>query len=109
MIPLVYVDGYWIVTKKYLVTILGYDIIVPEFFDTDLASVPRILWAIYPPFGRYMTAAIVHDYVCRKTDIPLRHCHYIFYLLMRRDGVDIFTRFMFYTFVSIFYRRRMLK
>ena len=29
---------------------------VPAGFVTDLASVPRILWSILPPFGRYVAA-----------------------------------------------------
>jgi hypothetical protein len=32
-------------------------------FVTDLASIPRILWAVLPPHGRYAKAAIVHDYM----------------------------------------------
>ena len=29
---------------------------------TDLATVPRVLWTIFPPHGRYAKAAIMHDY-----------------------------------------------
>lgn len=35
---------------------------VPKGFKTDLASVPRIFWTIFPPFGRYSRAAVLHDY-----------------------------------------------
>lgn len=35
----------------------------PKGFVTDLASVPSIMWAKYPPMGRYAYAAIVHDYL----------------------------------------------
>jgi hypothetical protein len=28
---------------------------------TDLATIPRLLWSIFPPHGRYAKAAIVHD------------------------------------------------
>ena len=38
-------------------------IVVPEGYVTDLASVPRWLWSIFPPFGKYLNAAIVHDYI----------------------------------------------
>lgn len=34
---------------------------VPAGFVTDLASVPRILWNIFPPFGTYIRAAVIHD------------------------------------------------
>ena len=43
-------------------------ITVPAGFDTDLASVPRLFWRIFPPSGVYNKAAVVHDwlYVTRK-------------------------------------------
>ena len=36
---------------------------VPVDYVTDLASVPRVLWSVFPPHGRYAKAAIVHDYL----------------------------------------------
>ena len=36
---------------------------VPKGFVTDLASVPAILWSVFPKTGRYAYAAIVHDYL----------------------------------------------
>lgn len=36
---------------------------VPAGFVTDLASVPRILWMLLPPDGKYAKAAIIHDYL----------------------------------------------
>jgi hypothetical protein len=41
-------------------------ILVPAGTVTDLASVPRILWAVFPPHGKYAKAAIVHDYLYEK-------------------------------------------
>lgn len=38
-------------------------VIVPTGFVTDLASVPRVFWQLLPRDGRYMPAAIVHDYL----------------------------------------------
>lgn len=39
------------------------EIDVPVGTITDLTSVPRILWSIFPPNGEYAKAAIVHDYL----------------------------------------------
>ena len=36
---------------------------VPAGFITDLASVPRVFWAVLPPHGRYAKAAILHDFL----------------------------------------------
>ena len=42
----------------------GSDVIeVPTGYVTDLASVPRFLWWLLPPHGRYAKAAIIHDYL----------------------------------------------
>ena len=43
---------------------LGHAVVVPRGFVSDGASVPRALWSIYPPFGKYLEAAIVHDWYC---------------------------------------------
>lgn len=37
--------------------------IVPAGFTTDLASVPKFLWWILPPFGRHSRAAVLHDWL----------------------------------------------
>ena len=41
----------------------NWTVTVPAGFVTDLASVPRGLWPLMPPSGRYAPAAIVHDYL----------------------------------------------
>lgn len=38
-------------------------ITVPAGFVTDLASVPRPVWSIYPPDGPWVKAAVVHDFL----------------------------------------------
>lgn len=44
------------------VTSLGV-IEVPVGFSTDLASVPRFLWAAFSPADEYLEAAIIHDFL----------------------------------------------
>jgi hypothetical protein len=39
-------------------------VFVPAGMLTDLASIPRIVWNILPPSGKYGAAAIVHDRLC---------------------------------------------
>jgi hypothetical protein len=34
-------------------------------FTTDLASVPRVLTWLFPRYGKYTKAAVLHDYLCR--------------------------------------------
>ncbi len=42
----------------------GISVEVPEGFMTDGASVPRPLWWLLPPWGRYGQATVVHDKLC---------------------------------------------
>ena len=55
-------DGWkhWILVQDFVEG----DITVPAGFRTDLASVPRFLWAFIPPMGRYTQAVVVHDWMC---------------------------------------------
>jgi len=36
---------------------------VPAGFVTDFASVPRLLWALLPPWEDYGAAAVIHDFL----------------------------------------------
>lgn len=40
------------------------DVCIPAGFVSDGASVPRLLWRVFPPFGKYLEAAVVHDWFC---------------------------------------------
>lgn len=37
---------------------------VPPGYVTDFASIPRMFWSIFPPFGKYTKAAVLHDVLC---------------------------------------------
>lgn len=41
----------------------GWLIEAPAGFVTDFASIPRLLWTLIPPRGRYNRAAIIHDFL----------------------------------------------
>lgn len=43
-------------------------ITVPMGFITDFASIPRALWAILPPTGKYGKAAVIHDYLYNRAN-----------------------------------------
>ena len=64
---------YWIVNESFSFYIgkeeEGKWVHVPKGFLTDGASVPRALWALIPPWGRYGQAAIMHDYLCEYLSI----------------------------------------
>lgn len=43
---------------------LGRMVVVPARFIVDFASIPRVLWAVLPPWARYGAAAVIHDWLC---------------------------------------------
>lgn len=59
--------GYWRVHKPLRYHSKRYDVTwaVPIGFKTDLASVPRLFWRMFPRDGEYRKAAVVHDYLVR--------------------------------------------
>lgn len=69
---------------------------VPRGFVTDLASTPRELWSIYPPFGKYLAASILHDYLYWRQSCERDAVDKIFYQTMRDAGVDQATQSRFY-------------
>lgn len=42
----------------------GNRVVCPAGERTDFASIPRILWSILPPWGKYGKAAVIHDHLC---------------------------------------------
>lgn len=44
-------------------------VVVPKGYRTNGADVPRVFWAVIPPFKpKFLPAVIVHDYYCDKGD-----------------------------------------
>ena len=74
-------DGEWTLYQEFnYYDNEGVNYKVPAGFKTDFASVPRILWSIFPPYGRYGKASVLHDYFYRtnsvskeKADIEFRN------------------------------------
>lgn len=79
---------------------------VPEGFETDFASIPRIFWNILPPTGRYGKAAVVHDFLYRTPGQATKsEADDVFLEAMTALGVGFFTRQTMYRGVQVFGRR----
>jgi hypothetical protein len=62
---------------------------IPAGFITDLASIPRIIWSLVPPYGLYTRSAVVHDWLYRsKIQITREDADKVFLELMQQDKVD---------------------
>jgi len=64
----------------------GYEIDVPLHFTTDFASVPRPLWWIFPPWGKYGNAAVLHDCLYWYQVMPRAECDRVFLRAMLSSG-----------------------
>jgi hypothetical protein len=59
-----YKSKMWRVHEDLTVTLSnGELLVIPKGFITDLSSVPKPLWSIFPPFGDFLLASLVHDYL----------------------------------------------
>lgn len=67
-------------------------VIVPKGYETDFASIPRLMWSIFPPWGKYGKAAVVHDWMCEMKDRKSSEVHDIFLEAMGVLGVPWWKR-----------------
>ncbi len=79
-------------------------IAVPAGYVTDLASVPRILWSVFPPHGRYAKAAIIHDWLYDNALRTKHEADKIFLDAMCVLGVPRWRRMLMYCAVRLFGR-----
>lgn len=79
---------------------------VPAGYVTDLASVPRILWSLLPPAGRYAKAAIIHDWMYDNALRSKKEADLIFLDGMRVLGVSRWRRRLMYLAVRVFGKGR---
>ena len=78
------------------------NILVPVGFASDGASVPRILWSIYPPFGKYLEAAVVHDWFCVQHSVDSITAAKVFREAMAVCGVPAWRSTKMYWAVRMF-------
>ena len=97
-------DGIWVTSRPLILSSqrLGVEIKVPEGFETDFASVPRIFWSIFPPFGLYTRAAVVHDYLYRNTSFKRGTCDKVFREAMQILKVPAWKKETMYVMVVFF-------
>lgn len=80
----------------------GFDIEVPAGFRTDFASVPRWLWAIFPPTGEWSAVSVLHDWLYRRTTCSRFLADAIFREGMAAVGVPAWRRVAAYYAVRVF-------
>lgn len=78
-------------------------IVIPTGFVTDFASVPRALWNLLPPTGRYTRAAVIHDFLYRTPGLCTRaQADAVLYEAMKYPcHVGFFTRWTIWAGVRV--------
>lgn len=87
---------------EYQSDLLNYMIVVPDDFETDLASIPR--WVpelLIQRNGKHRKAAIVHDYLCRQKGFNRALADKIFLEAMHISGEARWRRYAMYSAVSL--------
>lgn len=74
---------------------------IHDGFVTDFASIPRFLWPILPPYGRYSQAAVVHDFLCVHRTRSSKETHDMFLEMMTVLGVSSWKKYPMYYGVKI--------
>ncbi len=80
------------------------EVVVPTGFTTDLASVPEVLWPIFPPWERYGPAAVLHDYLysCKEDEWSRLDADHALLDVMKAVGVRAGERTCIYLAVRWF-------
>lgn len=97
-------DSTWVLDKDliYKSDIQDNLITVPEGFETDFASVPRLPLAYWMMGNVAHKAAVVHDYLYRTGSVPKEVADKIFREAMETTGVWAWRRWPMYWAVSLF-------
>src|SRR4051812_21103720 len=70
-------------------------------FLTDFASVPKPLVGLFPRYGKYTKAAILHDFLWRTHAVEKVDANGIFRRAMRELGVPTIRRWMMWAAVGL--------
>ena len=75
---------------------------IPKGFTTDFASVPKSMWNIIPPYGRYKKEAVLHDYLYATALFKKNIADNLFLISMKEAGVPSWKRKTMYLAVKFF-------
>lgn len=96
-------SGQWILAGELIYeSDLAGTIVVPEGFETDLASIPRIFTPLIPKNGKHRAAAIVHDWLCRMGAVKRRTADRVFLEAMKHLDEARWRRWSMYSAVRVY-------
>ena len=78
------------------------DVVVPEGFVTDFASIPRVFYSLLKPDDEYAAAAVIHDYMYWDQSTSRAEADLIFKYAMKDLDVGGVTTAAIYNAVRVF-------
>lgn len=78
------------------------DVRIPRGFETDFASVPRLVTNIFPRWGTYGPASVVHDWLYWNQHTERKAADDAFLEAMVVSSVGVATRYALYSAVRVF-------
>jgi len=82
--------------------LIEYNVLIRKGFKTDLVSSTRLFWFVVPPHGNACNAAIVHDYIWRKSLFSRNYCDKIFLELLRLSDIPGWQSYLMWIVVRAF-------
>jgi hypothetical protein len=86
----------WVLVEPYTLQTDEGSITAPPGYITDLASTPRCIWWIFPPFGTYTGAAVIHDWLYTNELYTRKIDDDIFYDISRLGGTPVWKAYWMY-------------
>lgn len=106
-------DRYELV-EDYVYNYKGDYIKIPKGFITNGADIPRIFWSIFPPNkAEYMTAVVIHDFLCNKAEEnkskeDYKFADLVFYDALKRLNINKIKAYLFYKNCDLFHKFKAL-
>jgi hypothetical protein len=88
---------------EYEIPETGKTVPVPAGFVTDFATTPWLVWSVFPPWGKYGPAAVVHDYLYWDQQCTKEQADSIFLKAMDDSSVG-WKKYLIHAAVAVFGR-----
>jgi hypothetical protein len=103
--------GRWVLARDLFWThpVSGTVVRIPAGFETDLASIPRVLRAVFSVNGAHRKAAVLHDYLYSRGLCSRKRADRLFKLAMKETAVPWWKRNLMFAGVRmggwVFFRK----
>lgn len=91
---------FWKIEKEITVVLSNKkEITIPKGFTTDLCTVPRMFWNRFSPFGDFVLASILHDYLYVNRDHKMTRKEVdremlLWSNILNKDKIDNYIRYI---------------